>query len=57
MVEPHPPGKTVDLYYHDHKQEIEEEFRKEDDLYEWVKTNIPSKIPPELREKFGGRAG
>ena len=40
--------------WHDHKQEIEEEFRKEDDLYEWVKANIPSKIPPELRENFGG---
>ncbi|MGA2031402.1 MAG: DUF433 domain-containing protein [Thermoguttaceae bacterium] len=41
-------------YYFDHRQEIEEEFRKEDRLAEWVKENIPSKIPQELREKAGG---
>ena len=41
-------------YYHDHREEIQEEFRKEDELYEWVKANIPSKIPAELRKKFGG---
>jgi hypothetical protein len=41
-------------YYHDNRQEIEDEFRKAEEWAEWVKTNIPSKIPPELREKFGG---
>lgn len=41
-------------YYYDHEDEIKEEFRQDDELYEWVKANIPSKIPPEIREKFGG---
>lgn len=41
-------------YYYDHEQEINEEFRKAEEVYQWVKANIPSKIPPELREKFGG---
>jgi uncharacterized protein (DUF433 family) len=38
-------------YYFDHRQEIEDEFRKEDQWAEWVKATIPSKIPAELREK------
>ncbi|HET6882793.1 MAG TPA: DUF433 domain-containing protein [Pirellulales bacterium] len=42
-------------YYHDHREEIEEEFRKSDEWAERIKREIPSKIPPELREKFGGR--
>jgi uncharacterized protein (DUF433 family) len=41
-------------YYFDNRQEIEDEFRKADEWAEWVKANIPSKIPPEVREKFGG---
>ncbi|MGO8753344.1 MAG: DUF433 domain-containing protein [Thermoguttaceae bacterium] len=64
----HSPDQIVDLfpginladvyaalaYYFDHCEEIEDEFRKEDQLAEWVKANIPSKIPPEMREKIGG---
>ena len=41
-------------YYFDNRQEIENEFRKDEAWAEWVKANIPSKIPPELREKLGG---
>ena len=41
-------------YYFDHRQEIEDEFRKEDDVGEWVKANIPSKISQATREKTGG---
>ena len=41
-------------YYFDNRQEIEDEFRKDDEWAEWVKANIPSKIPPELREKLRG---
>jgi hypothetical protein len=41
-------------YYFDHRQEVENEFREEDQVAEWVKANIPSKIPPELRGKAGG---
>ena len=54
------PGTTLaDIhaalaYYFDHRDEIEDEFRKEDQLAEWVKANLPSKIPPALREKIGG---
>jgi uncharacterized protein (DUF433 family) len=64
----HSPDQIVDLfpgitladvyaalaYYFDHRQEIEDEFRSADQSAEWVKANIPSKIPPELREKAGG---
>ena len=41
-------------YYFDNRREIEDEFKKDDDSEQWVKANIPSKIPAELREKFGG---
>ena len=41
-------------YYFDNRQEIDGEFRKGDEWADWVKTNIPSKIPPELKEKAGG---
>src|SRR5690242_15018345 len=41
-------------YYFDHIEEIQAEFGKEDELAEWVKANIPSKIPAELREKARG---
>lgn len=38
-------------YYFDNRQEIEEEFKSADEWAEWVTSNIPSKIPDELREK------
>jgi uncharacterized protein (DUF433 family) len=41
-------------YYFDHRAEIDEEFRSADSLADWVKDNIPSKIPAELRENPGG---
>src|SRR5687768_1710871 len=41
-------------YYFDHREEIDEEFRSADRLADWVKDNIPSKVPAELREKLGG---
>jgi len=40
-------------YYFDNREEIEADFRGEDQAVEWVKANIPSKIPPELRERRG----
>jgi hypothetical protein len=42
------------VYYFDHEDEIKEEFRKEDEIDKWAKVNAPSKIPPELRKRFGG---
>lgn len=38
-------------YYFDNREEIEAEFRKGDEWAEWLKANVPSKIPAELREK------
>jgi uncharacterized protein (DUF433 family) len=40
-------------YYFDNREEIDADFQKEDEAAEWVKTNIPSKIPTQLREKRG----
>jgi uncharacterized protein (DUF433 family) len=41
-------------YYFDNRAEIEDEFRRDDEWDAWVKANVPSKIPPELRGKSGG---
>jgi len=38
-------------YYFDHREEIEDEFRTEDKWADWVKANVPSKIPVELRKR------
>jgi uncharacterized protein (DUF433 family) len=38
-------------YYFDNVQEIQAEFRKEEELAKWVESNIPSKIPDELRQR------
>ena len=41
-------------YYYDNQQEIADELRKAEEWAECVKTNIPSKIPAERRQKRGG---
>jgi uncharacterized protein (DUF433 family) len=41
-------------YYYDNQQEITDELREAEKCGEWVKANIASKIPAELREKVGG---
>jgi len=41
-------------YYFEKRQEIEEDLRKADEAEAWVKASIPSKIPPELRERQSG---
>ena len=41
-------------YYFDNPQEIEAEFQNSDQWAEWVKANVSSKIPPELRGQNGG---
>jgi uncharacterized protein (DUF433 family) len=40
-------------YYFDNRDEIEADFRAEAEAADWVKANIPSKIPLELRERRG----
>lgn len=41
-------------YYFDNRDEIEADLRASREAEEWVKANIPSKIPPELRGRRGG---
>lgn len=41
-------------YYFDNREEIEAEFRNGDEWAEWLKGNVASKIPAELREKKPG---
>ncbi len=41
-------------YYFDHLEEIEDEFRKAEEWGRWAEANLPSQIPPELKEKLGG---
>ena len=41
-------------YYFDNREEIGDDFRKADEWGAWLRTNVPSKIPAELREKHGG---
>lgn len=51
------PGITVAdvyaslTYYFDHRDEIEADFRKDEQWAKWVSSNIPSKIPASLRGK------
>ena len=41
-------------YYHDHRDEIEADVADAEQWAEWLKANVPSKIPQALREKAGG---
>jgi uncharacterized protein (DUF433 family) len=41
-------------YYFDNVDEIENEFRKDEEWARWAEPNCPSLIPPELKEKLGG---
>jgi uncharacterized protein (DUF433 family) len=39
-------------YYFDHREEIDNDFRKEEELDRWAQANCPSLIPRELKEKL-----
>jgi uncharacterized protein (DUF433 family) len=41
-------------YYFDNVEEIENDFRKDEEWARWAETNLPSRIPRELKEKLGG---
>ena len=41
-------------YYFDNPQEIEDEFRRDRECSESLKSHIPSKIPAEMKEQAGG---
>ena len=41
-------------YYYDNVEEIQEDFRKDQEWARWAEANLPSRIPRELGEKLGG---
>lgn len=41
-------------YYYDNIEEIESEFRKDQEWGRWAEANLPSLIPRELKEALGG---
>jgi uncharacterized protein (DUF433 family) len=41
-------------YFYDNLEEIETEFRKDEEWARWAEANLPSLIPRELKEKLGG---
>jgi hypothetical protein len=41
-------------YYYDNTDEIENEFRKDEEWAQWAEANLPSLIPRELKERLGG---
>jgi uncharacterized protein (DUF433 family) len=41
-------------YYFDNIEEIENEFRKDDEWARWAEANCPPLIPAELKEKLRG---
>jgi uncharacterized protein (DUF433 family) len=42
-------------YYYDNAEEIENEFREDEELDRWAEANAPSLIPRELKEKVVGK--
>ena len=40
-------------YYFDHVEEIENDFREDQQWAQWAEANLPSLIPPALKEKLG----
>ena len=40
-------------YYFDNREEIEADFRTDDEWARWAEANLPSLIPKELKEKLG----
>jgi hypothetical protein len=42
------------MYYYDNMDEIENDFRKDDEWARLAETNLPSLIPREAREKLSG---
>lgn len=41
-------------YYYDNAAQIENEFRQDQASAQWAEANLPSLIPPGLKEKLGG---
>jgi hypothetical protein len=41
-------------YYFDNVEDIQKDFRHDEEWARWAESNLPSLIPPELKEKLGG---
>jgi uncharacterized protein (DUF433 family) len=41
-------------YYLDNAEEIEKDFRNDEEWAKWAEANLPSAIPRALKEKLGG---
>ena len=41
-------------YYYDNQEEIDIEFRKDEEWARWAEASLPSLMPRELKEKLGG---
>jgi hypothetical protein len=41
-------------YYYDHPEEIANDFRKDEEWARWAEANLPTRIPPELKERLSG---
>lgn len=41
-------------YYFDNREDIEQDFRNDEEWARWAEANCPSLIPPELKEKLHG---
>ena len=41
-------------YYFDNVEDIQEDFRNDEEWSHWAETNLPSLIPRELKEPLGG---
>jgi uncharacterized protein (DUF433 family) len=41
-------------YYYDNQEEIESEFRKDEEWAQWAEANLPQLIPKEIKEKLVG---
>ncbi len=59
IVEMFPSINRADVYaalayYYDHIDEIENDFANDVQWARWAENNLPSQIPPELKEKRSG---
>jgi uncharacterized protein (DUF433 family) len=41
-------------YYFDNVEDIQKDFQNDQEWARWAENNLPSLIPPELKEKLGG---
>ena len=47
-------GRVDDSKLFDNVEDIQKDFRNDEEWARWAETNLPSLIPRELKEKIGG---